>query len=207
MPFFDADGNEVEGVLPPDEATKLQEQVKTFEEKAKQAEQLEVKLKEKEDELMKLSSKDYNFKKLRERSEEEIEEMKKKMSEKEKAMLTEVMETRRELDGERNKRFEETKDEVLKSLAGDDKNLRDLIEVNEKELNGTAKTPKELEERYRKAYILAKGESPKANPLFSGYASSYREPSLKKVRFTDTPEGQALFAEKFPKLAAMEKKN
>lgn len=200
MKYFDADGNEVE-TLSPEEVEALKKQTEEYEGKAKAAEELEIKLQEKEAELVKLSNKDYNFKRLREKTEEEVEEMKKKMSEKEKLLLTEVFDLTRERESEKNRRFQETKDEVLKSLAGGDESLQKSIEAAEKELSGEATTPKELEDRYRKAYILAQGERPKANPLFSGYSSSYSEPDLGKKNFADTEKGKESLKTWFPNLA------
>lgn len=201
MAYYDEEGSEVEGILPPEEVTKLQEQLKTLEEKSKLAEELDGKLKAKEEELQKLSSKDFNFQKLRDKSQEEVETLKSKMNEKEKLLLTEVMELTKERAEEKSRRFNEAKEEVLRSLTGGDEGIRKSIELAEKELAGEAQTPKELEDRYRKAFILAKGEAPKKNPLFSGYSSSYREPDLNPRNFTETEEGKESLQKWFPDMA------
>lgn len=202
MPYFNDEGEEVQGVLPPEEAAKLQEQIKVLEEKSKTATELETKLKEKEEELAKVSNKDLNFKRLREKSEAEVEDLKKKMTEKEKLLLNEVMELTKEKDAEKQARFDEAKEEVLKSLSGGDENKRKAIEMAEKDLAGEAKTPKELEDRYRKAFILSEGTAPTKNPLYSGYSSSYREPNLQPKAFTDTDQGKESLKKWFPGIAS-----
>jgi predicted nuclease with TOPRIM domain len=199
--YYDADGNPVEGVLSPEEAEELKKQAEELEGKLKTAEGLEAQLKEKEEELNKLSNKDYNFKRLREKTEAEVDEMKKKMSEKERLLLTEVFELTKEREAEKKARFDNARDEVLTALSGGDEALKKSIEAAEAELAGTAITEKDVEDRLRKAYILAKGESPKVNSIFSGYSSSYREPDTKPKKFSDTEQGKASLKEWFPELA------
>jgi DNA repair exonuclease SbcCD ATPase subunit len=200
-PLYDADGEEIEGALSPEEAKALQERAAELEGRAQKAVELEEALKQKEEELVKLSNKDYNFKRLRDKSEQEVEDMKKKMSEKEQMLLTEVVELTKERDLEKQARFNEVRENVLKSLSGDDEGLRKSIEAAEKELKGEALTPKELEERYRKAYILAKGVMPVRNPIYSGYVSSYSEPETGKRDFTETEEGKESLKAWFPEIA------
>lgn len=199
--LFDSDQNPIEGALPPEEAKALQDKITELEAKASKADELSKTLKEKEDELTKYSKKDMNFQKLREKSEEELETFKSKMSEKEKLMLTEIMDLRNERDAEAKKAFDEAKTEILQALSGGDQELLKKIEMAEKELAGEALTANELEQRYRKAYILANGSAPRANPIFSGYAASYKDPTTVKKDFTDTPEGQELLTKNFPDLA------
>lgn len=201
MSYYDADGKEVEGVLPPEEAEKLQAQIKELEEKSTQATELETKLKEKEEMLEKLSNKDYNFKKLREKTEEEMAELMKKGTEKEKMMMEAIMDLRKEREAEQMARYNESKEEILNYLSGGDESLRKAIEVAEGELTGKAVTPSELEARYRKAYILAKGEAPRPNPIFSGYSASYSNPDTKPKKFTQTDEGKASLKAWFPNIA------
>lgn len=199
MPLFDEKGKEIEGALTPEEVQELQKKVETFEESQKQIEELNGKLKEKEEEFNKLSNKDYNFKRLREKSEEEVEEMKKKMNDREKILLDEVLEISKERDAEREARYKEAEKEILDSLAGGDDELREKIIAAGNELVGDSKTVNELESRLRKAYILAKGEAPRPSPLFSGYAASYREPDTKVKRFTDTEDGKEAMGKWFGK--------
>jgi chromosome segregation ATPase len=196
MPYYDADGEEIEGVLSPEEAKALQDKTAELEAKAAKAEELEETLKQKEEELTKLSGKDLNFKRLRDKTEQEIEDMKQKKSEKEKMLLTEVAELTKERDGEKQARFNEVKESVLKDLSGGDEALRKSIEAAEKELTGQALTAKEIEERYRKAFILAKGVAPARNPIYS-----YTEPSTVKKDFTETDEGKESLKAWFPEIA------
>lgn len=199
--LYDEDGNAVEGAASPEELKALQEKQTELEAKAKEAEDLGLRLKEKEEALQKFSNKDFNFQKLRDKSEEEIAALKTKMSEKEKLLLDEVMELRREKDEEKSRRFAETKEEVLKQLSGGDDAKRKSIELAEKELVGEAKTPKELEDRYRKAFVLSQGQAPGRNPLYSGYSSTYREPDLTPKNFTETEQGKDSLRKWFPEIA------
>lgn len=201
MAYYNDEGELVEGVLSPEETKALQEKAAAAEAAAAKTAELEAQLKEKEEAISKLSNKDYNFGKLREKTEQEIEDMKKKMSEKEKLLLDEVMATRKQLDDKEKAEFEETRREVLASLTGGDADKEKAILAAEKELAGEAKTSKELEDRLRKASILATGEPPKRNPIFSGYRASYREPDEQKQRFTDSEEGKASLKAWFPSIA------
>lgn len=202
MPLYDEDSNPVEGALTPEEAKTLQDKMAELEEKAKKTDELSKSLEEKEKELSKLGTKDFNFQKLREKSEEELETFKSKMSEKEKLMLTEIMDLRKERDEESEKAFTEAKEEILSALAGSDAELRKKIEEAEKELTGEALTANELEQRYRKAYILAKAEVPRANPVFSGYTASYKDPTTKVKNFTDSESGKESVTKWFPDLVS-----
>lgn len=203
MAYFDEDGNEVEGILPPEEIKALQEKTAALEAKAKLADELNAKLSEKEEELSKLSNKDLNFKKLRDKSESEIEALKTKMSEKDKLILNEVMDLRREKAEMEAKVEERSRKDILKSLTGGDESLEKSIDLALKEIGGlgNAKTPEEIEARYRTAFIVAKGSAPTRNPIFSGYSSSYREPDLEKKNFAETEQGKDSIRSWFPELS------
>lgn len=199
--LYDDNGDPVEGALDPEAAKALQEKAAAADEALKKAGELEATLKEKEEALGKLSKKDFDYGRLKDKTDAELTEMKKKMSEKEKMMLDEVVSLTKERDAEKEARYLEAKTEILNSLSGGDAELKKSIEEAEKDLAGEAKTPKELEDRFRKAYILAKGETPRRSPIFSGYSSSYREPDEKKERFTDSADGKASLTAWFPQLA------
>ncbi len=201
--MYDADGNEVEGVLSPEEAKALQEKTTALEEKAKLADDLQLRIAEKEAELEKLSSKDTNFTKLRNKSEAEIEALKTKMSEKDKMVLEEVMDLRREKSELEQKIEGRTKADILKSF-GADENMEKKIDLALKEIGGlgNAKTPEEIEARYRTAYIVAQGVAPTKNPIFSGYSASYREPDERPKNFTETEQGKDSLRKWFPDLAS-----
>jgi hypothetical protein len=195
------DQEETGNELSPEQIKELQEKVAEAETVAAKASELEAQLKEKEEQLTKLSKKDFDYGRLRDKTEQQIEDMKKKMSEKEKLLLDEVMSLTNERDEEKQARYNETIEEVLNSLSGGDEELKKSILAAEKDLAGEPQTVKELEDRLRKAFILAKGEAPKRNPIFSGYSSSYREPGEKKERFTDTEAGKASLKAWFPQMA------
>lgn len=200
--LYDSEGNQIEGGLSPEEATALQEKVTAAEAATAKATELEAQLKEKEEQLGKLSKKDFDYGRLREKTAIEIDDMKKKMSEKEKLLLDEVMATRKQLDDKEKAEFDETRKDVLASLSGGDAEKEKAILAAEKELVGEAKTPRELEDRLRKASILATGETPRRNPIFSGYRSSYSEIDKTKERFTNTETGKASLKAWFPQMAS-----
>lgn len=202
MPLYDEEGNEMEGALAPEAAKALQEEKTKLEERAKLADELDVKLKEKEEELSKLSAKDLNFKKLRDKSETEIEALKSKMSEKDKLVLTEVMDLRREKAEMEAKVVDRTKKDILKSF-GADETMEKKIDLALKEIGGLgdAKTPEEIESRYRTAFIVANGTPPTKNPLYSGYSPSYREPDLAAKKFDETDQGKESIRKWFPNIA------
>ncbi len=203
MPLYDEEGNELEGALTPEEAKALLDKTMELEAKAKLADELDGKLKEKEAELSKLSTKDLNFQKLRDKSETEIEELKSKMSEKDKMILTEVMDLRKEKAELEQKVAERTKADVFKSLGVVDETSKAAVELALKEIGGlgNARTAEEIEAKYRTAYIVAKGEAPVKNPIFSSYTPGYREPDLTEKRFTETDTGKDSIRKWFPSIA------
>lgn len=189
------------GNMTQEEIDAMQQKITELEEKAEKVDELANSLKEKEEELSKLSKKDFNFQRLREKSDTEIEEMKKKMSEKEKMLLTEVMELTRERQEEKEIAHKEYVREIINNLSKGDKELAKKIEAQEKNLIGEGRTPAEIEERYRKAYIMEMAEMPRANPIFSGYSPSYSDPNVDAKRFTDTDTGKDSVTKWFPSLA------
>lgn len=199
--LFNENGDKVEGALDPESAKSLQEKAASADTAAAKVVEVEAALKEKEAELNKMSKKDYDYKRLREKTEEEIEEMKSKMNEKEKMLLTEVVELTKERQAEKERSFKEAKSEILSSLCKGDKEFEKKVEENEKLLAGEAVTAGELEDRFRKAYILAKGELPRANPIFSGYSPSYSDPNTTQKKFTDTEQGKESVKKWFPEAA------
>jgi len=166
------------------------------------AAELEAKLKEKEEQIAKLSNKDLNFTRFKDKTEAEVNEMKKKMTEKEKMLTTELYELTKERQVEKEKSYNEAKQEILNSLSKGDKDLAKRIEDQADSLAGEAVTASELEERLRKGFILAQGELPRANPIFSGYSPSYRDPNNTEKRFSETVTGKESITKWFPELAA-----
>ncbi len=187
MALHDDNGDPVEGALTPEQAKELQDKVIAADAVTAKAAELEAQLKEKEEQLSKLNKKDFDYGRLRDKTDTEIDEMKKKLSEKDKMILDSAL----RFEAKEKAEFNEARRELLDALSGNDENKRKAIEAAEKDVVGDPKTKEELEDKLRKASILALGEAPKRNPIFSGYSSSYREPNETKTRFTDTDQGKA----------------
>ena len=182
--LFDDKGNKIEGALTGEAAKVLQE-------KAEKAAELQA-------EVEKLREKELNFGKFRNKTETEKEEFKKSLSEKEKVLLTELEDLRKERDGEKKARLDRAKESVLAALAGDDADLRKSIEVQSKEFVGEPGTPEELEERYRNAYTLVKGKKPTINPLNQYIPNNgYTAPNTKEKKFVETGKGEEVYKSLF----------
>lgn len=193
MPLYDDDDNVVEGALTPDEAKELQE-------KAAKADELQKSIEEKEKELAKFRNKDINFTELRHKTEEEKAAIMEKASEKEKLVLKELMDLRKEREDEKKARFEAARESLLKGLAGDDDELKKSIELRAKQW-GEPKTPEELEQRYNDAFTLIKSTKPSVSPLREYYPASSYQGEQKPKKFTETEQGKQSVKTWFPDLA------
>src|SRR3990167_4840935 len=109
MSYFNDEGDEVEGVLSPEEAKALQEKAAAAEAAALKVAEYEAQLKEKEEELAKLSKKDFDYGRLRDKTKAELDEMRQKLSEKDK-MLFDIG-VRQEM--KEKAEFEEARKEIL----------------------------------------------------------------------------------------------
>ena len=146
---YNADGEPIEGVLPPEEIKTLQQQLVETNEK-----------------LSKLENKDFNFRKLEQMTEEE----------KSKLSATELLlkKQQEELEEKQNSfitnTVSEIKNDVLESLAGDDADLKAKIELNFNRLKDSdnAKTRKEIKDLMSEAYSMSIGSRPH-NPVFSAH--------------------------------------
>jgi DNA repair exonuclease SbcCD ATPase subunit len=170
-----------------------------LEEKAKRAEELEKELAEKEEQLAKLSGKELNFKKFRESTKAEKDEMLKKYNEKEKMLVEKMSEIEGKLTATEQARMDEAKDAFLDGVGADD-DLKKRLELGVKEsiaFYGEPKTPQELRERYQKAYTLLKGESAKVNPLNKFVPTTTHIEGSSRKRFTDTQQGRSLLKDSF----------
>lgn len=193
MIYYDADGNAVEGVLSPDEAKAVQE-------KAAQADRYA-------EELSKLKEKDFNFSEYRRATEEQKEALLKNFTEKEKGFVREIENTNKSNAELQKTLLEEHKEYVLRELSGGDEEYRKKIEETAKiKFGDEPLSKKSMEERYLDAATLIKGSRPQINPL-NRYSPvrEYHAPTTKEG-FSRTPDGDALFREKFPKIAAIEDK-
>jgi len=176
------------------------EQITELKEKASRVDELEGTLKEKEEELGKLESKDFNFRKFEKAKKEEQEQMTKDFSEKEKLLVGYMSNIKAIFSASEYARLDEDKKSILELIVADEdltKRLEDAVKHSIAFL-GEPKTPSEVNERYQRAYSTLK-ESTTVNPLnqFAPVTGSHTAPSGKKTRFTDTPEGKALFKKKF----------
>lgn len=140
----DENGTEIETVL--------KENVETLEEKI---EELKEQNKNTQEELLKLTNKDYNYsalKKKAKRNEYEIEEKEKKLKEKE----IEIEEKEKTFI---EKQVIENKTNASITFSGNDEKLREkMLHYYDNELTGEALTKGEIEEKMKKAYILASEE-------------------------------------------------
>jgi len=171
---------------------------------------LEEKLAEKEEALSKLSDKELNFKRFREAEEEKRTEMLKGFTKKERLLVEAIDSLNERIEGSESARLSEATKAALSELAGDDEDLRKQLEVAVKEsvaYLGTPKTNAEIAQRYERAYEMLKGSRRRVNPLNAYHpVTGTQNEQPRDKRFTDTVEGQKLIEEKFPQIAALEKK-
>lgn len=198
--IIDADGNEVE-IMSEDEVAAL-------EAKAARADELEAVLRDKEEQLAKLSDKDFNFSKFRQAEEAKREEMMKGFSSKEKTLIGEVDNLRARQDENDERYYGQAKESALRQLAGDDAELRAKLDDAVKESVAFLGKPKDAEEisaRYERAYGLLMGTPKTVNPLFRFSPVTGQTQVESGNKFTDTPDGKALFESKFAKEIAKAK--
>lgn len=202
MSYYDDDGNEVEGVLTPEEVNELKNKMTELETVAARAEELEAELKEKEGRLKSLESKEFNFNQLRGKTVEEKEELLKGFSEKEKTMMLEIGNLKSQIEENEAQTIKSYESDVLEALAGSDEDLKVKIKEMSKEFVGDVKTKEDVLLRYKRAFTLIKESFPQINPVNQFMPSSSSQiPSPKKQDYTKTPEGEANFKGWFPKLA------
>lgn len=201
----DSTGKEIEIPIEPE---KVGELLKEKEELAKLKSELEkgttekdAKLKELQEQITKMNEKDTNFSKLRAASKEEREEMLKEFTEREKKIITEIESVRKESEEYRNRNFKTHKDMALKSVAGEDADLKKQIEDAYLNFAGEPKTEQEVTQRIVNAYTLVKGTRPQVNPLNlyapTGYNEEIMQARKPAVNWTETPEGKAFYEQNF----------
>jgi hypothetical protein len=173
------------------------DQIKELQDKAAQADELQKTVEAKEAELAKLKNKDLNFAKLRDKTEEEKQEMLKKATDKERLVLEELNDLRKEREDERKARLQQAKDYMLDQEVGSDPVKRKELELKAAEW-GELKTVEDVQKRYADAATLLRSSRPDVRPLNS-YAptSSFQEPPKPKA-FVETPEGRATYLSMFP---------
>lgn len=150
--LYDAEGNLIQGALTADE-------VKAIQDKAEAAAR---ELEDAKSKLSKLESKEFNFKKLRDLTEEE----RKKLSTKE----IELMQRQEDLEN-KTKGFVESqitafKDEALATLAGDNEELRKKTLFHFDRIKDEATNRDDIRRKMRDAYRLAQSDlSTSADPF------------------------------------------
>jgi hypothetical protein len=135
MAYYDENGNAIEGILSPEETAQLKTELSTVKES-----------------LAKLENKEFNFKKLRDMSNEE----------REKLTVTELELKKRQESLEEEQRtwkqqvVESHKDDALAVLAGDNEELRKKILLNYNRLKDEAVTKEQVAKKMKEAYLLSK---------------------------------------------------
>lgn len=142
---FNADGELVEGVLPPEEIKTLQEQLEETNQK-----------------LSKLEKKDFDYKRLENLTEAEKEKLS--------AVELELKKKAEELE-DKQKQFSNTfisevKNDLLESLVGDDEELRKKVAFNFERIKDSekAQSREEIKSLLRDAYAMSVGSNVR-NPL------------------------------------------
>lgn len=187
--YYDEDGNEVEGILSPDEAKAMQEKT----------EALQKELEEKSGELDKLSTKDINFEKMRKLNTEERREAQEGWSEEKKLLVNEMTALNEKIEGFQSANLGNYKEQLLKELAGSDEELVKQLEERASEFRGDLNTTDDIYDRYSKAFLLIKGERPTVNPINQFVPSTHTSmPTNDSKKFTDTESGKKAYQKFFP---------
>jgi len=189
--LFSEDGDEYE--VPTDE------EIAELKEKAGKAEEMQTDMEEKEKELKKLRDKEMNFSALRKKSSEELEKMQEGWSEKEKSLFGDIEKLNEKIETYHTATLSSYEESVISELAGDDEDLKTKLKETAKEFVGSPITKEDIFSRYKRAYTLVKGESPKVNPINQFVPTSRTDiPTSKKKGYTDTEDGKKNFAGWFP---------
>ena len=141
--YFDAEGNQVEGLKSPDEIKRVETDLA-----AKEAESEELKK-----QLATYANKDFNFKKLRDMTEDEMG----RLSKVEKSLLERQEKLEEDSTSFKQRVIESHKNDSLAVLAGDDTELRKKIDYHYGRIIGDATTKDEIATKMREAYLLSTG--------------------------------------------------
>lgn len=171
------------------------EQIKEWQEKAAKTTELETTLAQKEEALQKLAQKDLNFSKFREKTQQEQEEIKAKWSEETRMLYEKAEALEQKLEVYTTANLKTAEEKILKDLAGDDEKLKESMKNQAKELGvEDAKTPEEIERKYRNSYLIIKGQKPTARPLFNFMPSMGEDdPDAGEPDFIKTPRGKQTY--------------
>lgn len=155
--------------------------------------QMKEELDEAKSELEKLKNKQYNFKKLEKKAKSKEDEAKSKEGALDKAEKR--MEQMEQDLITRQRKWEEAqlskdRDEILDKLSDGNRELKDKIEIEAKDLNMDASDKDSIKSKYQKAYYIVKGLSDReVNPINSINVNTAWEKGKKKS-FSDTDKGK-----------------
>lgn len=156
MPYYDEEGNQIEGVLSPDEAKDLQ---------AKN-EELSSSLKTKSDDYEKLSNKDHNFSGLRKKNAEDRESATSTWSETEKGLLGQIHALEEKMDAGHAATIGKANNTRMNEVAGDNDELKESLNKEYERLGGSkAMSKEEASEIFEEAVMLVSRRSEKVNPI------------------------------------------
>jgi len=192
MDFYNEDGEKVEGVISPEEAAQLQE-------KAAKYTELEVTLAEKEEAIQKLSQKDLNFKKFRTLTEAERQEEMKGWSEEKRFYMQEIENLHGKMEKFSDASVGTVKEDKIKALVGDDKDLRKELEEQYTRLGTEAVTKEQIIDQLDEAHLILQHRKDRVNRIdpLNSYVPSTRGQGFsdKKTDFADTEDGKQLAKE------------
>ena len=178
--YYNSDGDEVEGVMSPEEvqqalADKDAEMQRAIDEaqtsSQEELQSIQQQLVDKEEEMAKLQDKDRNFGAFRKKSESdktEMAELKKQIDDLKGGLVGQIEKINQVLS-------DKTIDEAVLRISGGDKVLSDKIKFFYKSFSGVPKDDKELQARLDNAFVLATGGKTNvmSGQVYSGTGSSY----------------------------------
>lgn len=162
MPFYNSEGDEVSGLLSPEEAEALQEKINQLESGNKKFQEQITAM---DSEMKGLKDKDFNFGKLRSSKKEERDELLKDFSEKERRLAEKMAELEGKFEEGQKRAISAYEDKVLSGLAGGDEDLKTKLRETAKIFKDAPSSEQEVSSLYANAYKIVKGSQPSINPL------------------------------------------
>jgi hypothetical protein len=179
--LYDEEGNLVENAYLPDEVKELESN------KAK----YETEIGEYKSKLSKMENKDYNFKKLRDMTEEEV----KKLSAQEMEYKTRLESIEEKERGFVEKTINSYKDNAFNQYAGEDEELKKKIQFHYDRIKDDATTQEEINTKTEEAYLLATKHT-RPNPIHQAVNLTGSAPMRPKSKsYADTDDGRGLAEE------------
>lgn len=178
--YFDEDANPIE-LLSPEEVIEIQEREKKLaEEKEEMAKQIE----EKEKELSGYKEKNYNWKRLRDMTEKEREEL----SARDKV----IFEQQELLQEQYDKLRQNTFDKLINDISGGDKDMRDKIMEQYDRIKDEVTTDDQISKKLEDAYLLVTRENRKMS-INRAYNVSGIPPRENKVESEESKSIRGVF--------------